>query len=48
MSIEGNMAYVCVDCNLKKRDLTLNQFIKDRGLNRDFIENNLNKLGKDF
>ena len=48
MSIERNLVYVCMDCNLKKSDLTLNQFINISGLNRDFIENNLNELGKDF
>ena len=48
MSIEKNLVYVCMDCNLNKRDLTLNQFIKMYGMDRDFIENNLNELGKDY
>ncbi len=48
MSVEKNLVYVCQNCNLKKRDLTLNQFINMCGLDREFIENNLRELGKDF
>ena len=48
MSVEKNLVYVCQDCNLKKSELTLNQFINICGLDRDFIESNLDKLGKDY
>ncbi len=43
-----NMVYVCADCNAYKRDKTLRMFIQEFGLDRDFIEENLIKLGKEF
>jgi hypothetical protein len=43
-----NMVYVCIDCNSKKSDMTLQQFIKKYDLNRNKIEKNLEEMGKDF
>lgn len=43
-----NMVYVCMSCNLIKKDLTLNQFIRKTGFDRDAIENRLDALGKDY
>jgi len=48
LSKKENLVYVCKECNIKKSSLTLNQFIKKCGMDRDFIESNLEKLGKDF
>jgi hypothetical protein len=39
---------VCESCNLKKSDLTLQQFIKKYKLNRDEIEARLADMGKDY
>ena len=47
-SRESNMVNVCETCNLKKKDDTLNTFIRKYGLNRDSIERNLIKLGKEI
>lgn len=46
LSTQDNMVYVCADCNRRKRDLTLTQFIKKHGLNRESIEKHLDDLGK--
>lgn len=46
LSTTKNMVRVCSDCNLKKKALTLSQFIKKNELDRDFIESNLEKLNK--
>jgi 5-methylcytosine-specific restriction endonuclease McrA len=48
LSTPQNMVYVCLDCNLKKTDLTLTQFIKKHGVRRLEIEERLEKLGKDY
>ncbi len=48
LSAPKNMVYVCSDCNSKKIDLTLSQFIKKHNLVRFEIERRLEKLGKDF
>jgi 5-methylcytosine-specific restriction endonuclease McrA len=53
LSTPQNMVYVCSDCNLKKKGLTLTQFIKKYEkdgdvLSRMEIEQNLEKLGKDY
>jgi hypothetical protein len=48
ISTPQNMGYVCSDCNLKKMDLTLTQFIKKYGFQRLEIEQRLEKLGKDY
>jgi hypothetical protein len=42
----GNMVYICNSCNLKKRDLTLREFINKCGLDRDMVEKRLLTLGK--
>ena len=47
-STPRNMVYVCADCNTKKTDLTLTQFIKKYSLQRSEIEQRLEKLGKDY
>ena len=48
LSTKENMVYVCEKCNLEKRDLTLREFIKKKDFNRSKIEENLEKLHKQF
>jgi 5-methylcytosine-specific restriction endonuclease McrA len=48
LSIEPNMVIVCSTCNLRKRGLTLREFIKAFKMNRDEIERRLEALGKHF
>ena len=48
LSTIQNMVNVCSSCNLAKRDLTLNAFIRKFGLNRDEIESRLETLDKEF
>jgi 5-methylcytosine-specific restriction endonuclease McrA len=48
LSTPKNMVYVCSDCNSKKFNLTLFQFIKKYNLVRVDIERRLEKLGKDY
>ena len=48
LSRKENMVNVCSSCNLAKKALTLNVFIKRFELDRDAIESRLLKLGKDF
>ncbi len=43
-----NMVYVCASCNMRKRDSTLRMFIDKYGLDRDRIEKQLSKLGKEY
>jgi 5-methylcytosine-specific restriction endonuclease McrA len=43
-----NMVNVCSDCNSRKSDMTLTQFIKKNQLDRDRIEKRLTDLGKSF
>jgi DNA repair exonuclease SbcCD ATPase subunit len=47
-STQENMIYVCKSCNIKKQGLTLREFINKYKLDRDFIEKNLEVLGKSF
>jgi len=47
-SNKNNMIYVCKECNMKKSDLTLREFIKKAGFNRDEVEERLECLGKSF
>lgn len=50
-STHQNLVYVCAECNMKKSNLTLNNFIRKYGeslLLREKIEENLEKLNKDF
>ncbi|MBI4464770.1 MAG: DUF3158 family protein [Acidobacteria bacterium] len=47
-SVPRNMVYVCITCNRKKKDLTLNSFISQYELNRDEIEARLAELGKEY
>lgn len=48
LSVESNLVFVCSACNLKKSDMTLNQFIRKHSLDRVRIEKVLYDLGKDF
>lgn len=48
LSTTKNMVRVCNSCNIKKRDLTLNQFIRKYELDREFIERNLDALNKSY
>jgi len=48
LSTPRNMVMVCSPCNGAKRDLTLNQFISSRRLDRDTVFKRLSQLGKDF
>ena len=48
LSIAKNMVYVCCDCNMKKGERTLREYIKEHHLNRDSIEVILEALGKSF
>lgn len=48
LSTTKNMVMVCSSCNFKKRDLTLNQFIKKFDYDREFIEGNLDDLKKSY
>lgn len=48
LSTTKNMVSVCAECNLKKRDLTLNEFIRKFDLNRERIESNLDSLDKTY
>lgn len=43
-----NMVYVCSDCNLKKGNMTLGNFIRKYNLDRNYIETQLINLNKDF
>jgi 5-methylcytosine-specific restriction endonuclease McrA len=47
-SVGKNLVKTCVDCNQKKGDRTLLQFIRDCGLDREEIERRLLDLGKEF
>lgn len=48
LSTKSNMVYVCVICNLRKKDKTLKMFAEEFGLNRNEIESRLTALGKEF
>lgn len=48
LSVSKNMVMVCSKCNLKKKDLTLREFITKFSMNRDEIEKRLEELGKSF
>ena len=48
LSTVENMVFVCLDCNQKKTNLTLSQFIKKYSFDRRAIEERLNVLEKDF
>ena len=48
LSVKENMIYVCIQCNLRKGGMTLREFILKTSMNRVFIEENLDKLGKKF
>jgi 5-methylcytosine-specific restriction endonuclease McrA len=47
-SRKKNMVLVCVSCNLKKGNLTLQGFIRKYNLDRDEVESRLESLGKDI
>ena len=46
LSVEANMVYVCAPCNQQKADLTLREFARKTGRNRDEIERRLEQMGK--
>lgn len=48
ISSDKNMVYVCAQCNIRKRDMTLSAFIRKYKLDRDGIEGRLIKMGKDI
>ncbi|MFN7610426.1 MAG: HNH endonuclease, partial [bacterium] len=47
LSTAGNMVFVCVDCNAKKRDLTLRRFLISYGFDEHYVREALDLLGKD-
>lgn len=47
-SVPRNMVWVCADCNMKKRDMTLSGFIRKSPFERAVIEARLDILGKDY
>jgi len=48
ISSDKNMVYVCAQCNIRKRDMTLFAFVRKYKLDRDEIEERLIKMGKDI
>jgi len=46
LSTLSNMVYICSSCNLKKKDLTLREYLLETGLDRDKVENKLLIMGK--
>jgi len=48
LSIDVNIVIVCAKCNLRKKDLTLREFIAKFSMNRDEIEKRLEEQGKSF
>jgi 5-methylcytosine-specific restriction endonuclease McrA len=47
-STPTNMVFVCARCNMKKKDMTLNQFIDLYKMNRNRVWEQLQALGKDY
>ena len=47
-SVPDNIVLVCEACNLRKKDLSLRQFIREYNLNQVEIEKRLEALGKYF
>lgn len=48
LSVSSNMVFVCIACNMKKRDMTLNAFIKRFNMVRADVEKRLDQLGKEY
>lgn len=48
LSTLENMVAICTDCNNKKSDLTLREFIVQQSLDRNEVETRLTNLGKRF
>lgn len=48
LSTVKNMVFICTNCNVKKRDLTLRNFLMQRGLKEMTVYRNLELLEKDF
>jgi 5-methylcytosine-specific restriction endonuclease McrA len=48
LSIRKNLIFVCIDCNQKKGDLTLRNFIKNQNMDSGLIYSRLETLKKDF
>lgn len=47
-SNSANLVWVCASCNIKKGAKTLSAFIKEFGLDRDRIEQSLDRLSKEY
>ncbi|MFM0632564.1 HNH endonuclease [Paraburkholderia xenovorans] len=48
LSTLQNMVFVCADCNGRKSDRTLREFIKIMGFDQSAVETRLERLGKSF
>lgn len=48
LSHSKNLVHVCAACNLRKKDMTLNQFIEALSLDRRMVFERLRALGKDY
>lgn len=48
LSVVENMVAVCVACNMKKSDMTLQEFMKVHQLVREVVESRLDALGKKY
>lgn len=48
LSVETNLVWACSTCNLRKHDLTLNEFVEKYNLDRDAIFDRLRSLGKRY
>lgn len=48
LSVRANLVFVCANCNSRKRDLTLNEFINRFDLSQRDIFERLDRLGKRF
>jgi hypothetical protein len=48
LSVTSNLVYVCAPCNLRKADLTLNEFIDVSELNREEVFRRLKALRKRY
>lgn len=48
LSVSANLVFVCWQCNQKKSNLTLAQFVRTYKLDRQAVEERLTQLGKQF
>lgn len=47
-SVSTNLVFVCLQCNLRKSDMTLAAFLNSYNLDRQVVEARLKQLGKEF